>query len=661
MTGTAPSTTDPGPAWDPEYPRPQLTRPRWTDLGGPWGFAHDDGDVGLDDRWYEPEQAALFDRTIQVPYPPESPASGIGDTGFHPVVWYRRTFRTHETGLRPGERLLLHFGAVDHRAQVWVDGRLVAHHEGGHTPFSADVTALVTRPAGHGPDGGQDGEHVVVVRAEDPPRDLTQPRGKQDWQREPHAIWYERTTGIWQPVWLEPVPAVRVTGLRWTPDTDRAVLRLRVTLAGLGHATGSTPPPGAAGLRVRVRLSLHGELLADDTYAVTGPVVQRDIALDAFRMTQDRRNYLWSPRHPNLVEATVTVLRDGPDGAATEPLDEVGSYTGLRSVSVSAGRFVLNGRPFPLRLVLAQNYWPQSHLAAPDAHALRREVELVKELGFNGVRIHQKVEDPRFLAWCDRLGVLAWGELPSPLDFDPETVRRVTTEWLEVLDRDASSPALVAWVPFNESWGVPNLEHVEAQRNAVRALYHLTKATDPTRLVIGNDGWEHLVSDVFGVHDYSASGAVLVERYGSHEALERTLAQVQPYYRRLMLGGDARVDQPLMITEFGGTTYDPRSQQFWNGYGAVSSAEQLLERFDDLVGALLSSPVVAGYCWTQLTDTAQERNGLLSEDRVPKVDPARIAEVNRRPSAAVPADAIAEIQIVHRAQTEEGRADGVPR
>ncbi len=601
------------------HPRPQLVRDRWVDLCGQWQFAYDDGDAGLDERWQE--RADVFDRTIEVPFPPESPASGIGDPAFHPVVWYRRTFRAPH---RPSERLLLHFGAVDYRASVWVDGVLVTTHEGGHTPFSVDITNAL----------GAAEDHVLTVRAEDPPADMTQPRGKQGWLPRPHKVWYERTTGIWQPVWLEPVPEVHVTALRWTPDLDANLVHVRVALAG------SRP-----GLRVRVRLDLHDQCLADDTYAVgAAAVVERDITLDAVQIHHHRRTFLWSPAHPNLVTATVTVL----EGDVV--VDEVESYLGLRSVSTAAGRFLLNGRPFFLRMVLAQNYWPESHLAAPGPDALRREVEIVKELGFNAVRIHQKIEDPRFLYWCDALGVVAWGEMPSALQYGSETVRRLVGEWLEVLERDASSPALVAWVPFNESWGVSNLRTDQAQQHAVRALYSLTKAIDPTRLVVGNDGWEHIVSDILSVHDYSGEGDVLRERYGSAEAVERTLRSVQPYYRTLLLPEFEAGSEPLMVTEFGGLTYDPESQDFWNGYGAVSSPEELLKRYADLVTALLDSPVVAGFCYTQLTDTAQERNGLLRADRTPKLPLEDIAPVNRRPAAAVPADAIDEIQHVHDAR-----------
>jgi hypothetical protein len=612
------------------HPRPQMTRTDWTDLSGPWDFAYDDADVGVDRRWYERND--VFDRVIEVPFPPESPASGIGNRDFHPVVWYRRPFSVSPL---TGRRLLLHFGAVDYRASVWVNGRLVATHEGGHTPFSADVTAVLD----------EDGTNVLTVRAEDAPADMTQPRGKQDWLERPHSIFHERTTGIWQPVWLEPVPATHIASVRWSPDLLRGTLRLRVVI------DGPVPP----GLRLAVGLSLHGRPLTDDSFAVAAPVVQRDLPLDPGAITYHRSSYLWSPEHPNLVEAAVSLRQN--DGHV---LDEVASYVGLRSVACSGPRFVLNSRPYFLRLVLAQNYWPQSHLAAPTPQALREEVEWVKRLGFNGVRIHQKIEDPRFLYWCDRLGVLAWGEMPSAQSFDPVTISRLTREWLEVLERDASVPSLVTWVPFNESWGVPHLEVDPTHRDAVRALFHLTRAIDPTRPVIGNDGWEHLVSDIFGVHDYSSSGDVLRQRYGSAEALLHTLAKIQPYYKSLMLSDRVDTDVPLMVTEFGGITFDPDSQDFWNGYGAVHDAAELLDRYTDLVTALLDSPVVTGFCYTQLTDTAQERNGLLDEHRKPKVDPAAIRAVNRRPSAAVPADAIAEIQIVHAARRRLPGLEGGP-
>jgi len=596
------------------HPRPQLTRPRWTDLGGEWGFAYDDEGQGIDEGW--PERADPYTRFIQVPFPPESSASGVGDTSFHPIVWYRRAF--DDPRANEGERLLLHCGAVDYRAQVWVNGRLVATHEGGHTPFSADITPALR------PDGAQ----VVVIRAEDPPEDLAQPRGKQDWQEKPHRIWYDRTTGIWQPVWLEPVAPVHVAKLRWTPDLDRGLVGLAVTLSR----------PGDAALRVRVRLQLHAHVLADDTYLVQGGSVQRDIALDPGAMRMSGERVLWTPKTPNLVDATITVLDD--EGV----VDEARSYVGLRSVGVANGRFMLNGRPYYLRLALEQGYWPESHLAAPSDAALRREVELAKELGFNGVRIHQKVEDPRFLYWCDRLGLVVWGEMANAYVFSPTAVARLTREWLEALERDYNHPCIVAWVPLNESWGVPNLAGDPAQRTYVQGLYYLTKTLDPTRPAIGNDGWEHLVGDIYGIHDYAFEGAALRERYGSVEAVERTLREVQPHHHAVTLPGYRRAGEPIMLTEFGGISLRPAEEEAWFGYATVTSREQFLAKYREIVEAVLDSPAIAGFCYTQLTDTQQETNGLLTADRRPKVDSAAISAITRRPTAAMPGDVIKQIQ-----------------
>jgi Glycosyl hydrolases family 2, TIM barrel domain/Glycosyl hydrolases family 2 len=393
---------------------------------------------------------------------------------------------------------------------------------------------------------------------------------------------------------------------------------------------------GRAGLRLRVRLSQHGEVLADDTYAVAHGEVQRTITLVENDMSLGHSDLLWSPEHPHLIDATLTLL-DGD-----EVVDEVSSYTALRDVRVSGGRLLLNGRPYYLRLVLAQNFWPETHLAAPDDDTLRREVELVKALGFNGVRLHQKVEDPRFLAWCDRLGLLVWAEMPSAYEFATQTVERLTREWLEVLDRDVSHPCVIAWVPVNESWGVPALERSPQQEALVRSLYHLTKAIDPTRLVVGNDGWEQPVTDLVTVHDYVSSGAVLRERYGDRAALEHTLAHTQPGYRVVLLPGSPRDDTPVIISEMGGINLDLEGQDSWRGYGQVATPEQLLAGYEDLVGALLASPAVIGFCWTQLTDTQQEKNGLLTADRRPKVPLEQVHAITTRLSAAVPGDAISE-------------------
>jgi beta-galactosidase/beta-glucuronidase len=562
-----------------------------------WGVAYDDAGCGLDEGWQQ--RADVFTRTIQVPFPPESPLSGVGDTAFHPIVWYRRTLRVADEDA--GRRLLLHCGAVDYRAQVWVNGQLVATHEGGQTPFSADITMALR----------QGEEQVIVIRAEDAPLDLAQPRGKQDWHEEPHAIWYQRTTGIWQSVWLESVGSTHITHVRWTPEVEQGFLKLFVHLK---HHYDVAP------LHMRVQLNLHGRVLADDTYMVIGTEVERQIAFDRAGV-MDEDDLLWSPEHPNLIGATLALL------AGDEVIDEVQSYCGLRSIGSDERNFLLNGRPYYLRFTLEQGYWPQSHLAAPGDEALRREVELTKELGFNGVRIHQKVEDPRFLYWCDRLGLLVWGEMANAYVFSPLAIERLTREWLEVLARDYNHPCIVAWVPINESWGVSNLAHDQAQRHYVQALYHLTRAFDPARLVLGNEGFEHSVSDIYGIHDYSFEGATLRERYGSKEAVLRTLQEVQSGGRALMLPGYEYTKGPLMLTEFGGISLPPESGAQWYGYGTVADKEAFLSKYRELVEAILDSPDIAGFCYTQLTDTGQETNGLLTAEREAKFDPAAIREI----------------------------------
>jgi beta-galactosidase/beta-glucuronidase len=609
------------------HPRPQLVREDWADLCGQWMFAYDDDDRGVGEAWFSGGEP--WDRTITVPFPPESKLSGVHDTTSRTIVWYRRTL---EVPPLDGDRLVLHFGAVDYSARVWVDGTLVGEHEGGHTPFSFDVTDALVRGT----------EHVVVVRAEDRVDDVTQPRGKQDWLPEPHAIWYHRTTGIWQPVWTERVPATHLTQVHWTPDVAAASVRLEADLSAL--------PEEAHHLRVRLRFG--DELLAEQTALLTGRHGRFDVAVPALRHGQYQARLMWSPEAPHLVDAELEVL-----DASGRAVDTVRSYFGIRSVRIEDGRFVLNGHPYFLRLALNQGYWPESHLAAPSEDALRREVELAKALGFNGVRIHQKVEDPRFLYWCDRLGLLVWDEMPSAYEFAPAAVERVVREWMEVVRRDRSHPSVVAWVPLNESWGVWHISEDEQQQHHATALYHLTHALDATRPVISNDGWEHTESDIWGVHDYSAFGDSLRRRYADSEAVDRALSDRRPGRRRVVLGDRVDRGQPVVLTEFGGLSFVPEAGQNWFGYATVSSPEELEERLRDLVGAVLDNPELAGFCYTQLADTEQERNGLLTQEREPKLPTETVRQILCRPAAAVPSELIDANRRVARSATERRSAE----
>lgn len=580
---------------DSQHPNPQLERPHWRDLGGAWRFAFDD-----EARFTRPEQVN-FDREILVPYAPESPRSGIGDQGYHHAVWYRTAVRLTPQELEAGG-LLLHFGAVDYRATVWVNGERVAEHTGGHTPFYADVT-----------DALGDGDALeIVVRAEDDPHDLAKPRGKQDWQLEPHSIWYPRTTGIWQPVWLEAVPLTRIAKLRWTPSVSEWSLRLEAEFAG----------PLLPDLSLRVWLRVGEEVLAEDRYAVSSPYLVRTLALPDPGIDDLRDELLWSPEHPQLIDAELELLQ----GDAV--LDRVSSYTAMRSVRLEGRRFLLNERPYYLRMVLDQGYWPEGLMSASDEE-LRRDVELTRRLGFNGARKHQKLENPRWLYWCDRIGLLVWDEMPSAYTFAPEAMGRLTQEWLEAIERDYSHPCVVGWVPFNESWGVPDLPTQAAQRDFVRGLYHLTRAKDPTRPVSANDGWEQPVSDVLAIHDYTPDPEVILQRYGDLEALEKAIGAFRPGGRRLVLEGFGWREKPALLSEFGGIAF---SQGDGWGYSRAQNAEGFLEHYSALLEAVHRSEGLAGFCYTQLTDTFQEKNGLLYADRTPKADLTRLCRATRGPA-----------------------------
>ncbi len=581
-----------------DHPTPQLQRARWRSLDGRWDFAYDDAA-----RFAEPGDV-VFDRVITVPFPPESTASGIGDTGFHPRCWYRRVVE-----LDAAERagcLLLHFGAVDYRARVWANGQLVAHHAGGHTPFSAEVARLV----------GASGRLEIIVAAEDDPTDLAQPRGKQDWLEEPHEIWYPRTTGIWQTVWLEPVPACRLRRVAWTPHLEHWEMGVSIDVAG----------PVAAGTTVHVRLTHAGQVLADDRYSTAGRELVRRIAFTDPGIDDFRNQLLWSPSQPTLIEAEIEIWQDGAI------VDAVWSYTALRTVGVQGDRFTLNGRPYFLKMVLDQGYWPDTLLAPPSVAALRRDVELARELGFNGVRKHQKLEDPRWLYFCDLLGLLVWAEMPSPYRFTPLAVTRLVAEWTAAVERDASHPCVCAWVPLNESWGVPDLPTNPAHRDYVRALYFLTKTLDPTRPVVGNDGWENVATDIVTIHDYASNPLVLRERYATPESVEGVLQRQQPGGRPLVVPGFTAAQHPVILSEFGGISLRVEvagaPRESW-GYSTARTAEDLAVAYEGVLRALHACRGIAGFCYTQLTDTFQETNGLLTAAREPKFDVARIAAATR--------------------------------
>jgi beta-galactosidase/beta-glucuronidase len=572
----------------PEYPQPQFERAEWLNLNGAWEFEFDDDNRGLDERW---ASGKPFGRSILVPFCFESKLSGVGDRTFHPRAWYRRRFSIPESW--GDRRVLLTFGAVDYKATVWVNGEFAGEHEGGHTPFRFDITHLAHREA----------ENVITVRIEDPPDDRYLPRGKQHWSEKSASIFYTRTSGIWQTVWIEPVGQSYLDRVKIDANMDGAV----TFSARLGNPDGD--------LQFYATVRHEGKVLASSMGVAMGPVAMASAVI--------RDACQWSPDSPTLYDVTFELKSGG------EVLDRVQSYFGFRNISVQDGKVLLNGNPIYLKMVLDQGYWPDSNITPPSDEAIQEDIRLTKKMGFNGARKHQKVEDPRYYYWADRMGLLVSAEMANAYMFDETYVSRITREWTDAVMRDYNHPSIIIWVPLNESWGVPNVADPRQQAH-IRAMYHLTKSLDPTRLVIDNDGWEHTeATDLFAFHDYTRTGEQLYERFKS---IPSESVPIPLYGKMYLAPGNKYNGSPLFLSEFGGVAYIPRDEDVpdnsWGYSGIEPSEKAAIERIRDLYIAIAKLPRIVGICYTQLCDVEQEINGILTYDRQPKFDLDDIRSIN---------------------------------
>jgi beta-galactosidase/beta-glucuronidase len=476
-----------------------------------------------------------------------------------------------------------------------VNGEHVAMHEGGHTPFFVDITDVL-----------QPGGNVIVLKAEDFSLNLSLPRGKQYWQPKSQGIFYTRTTGIWQSVWMEAVETTYLEKVKMTPNIDKGELEIHSFVSG--HSKEDH-------IELKVEVSFKGQPITEDVYGMKEQEEVRTVVLQSY--AGFRRCHLWSPEAPNLYDIKFTLTKNG------HKIDEVTSYFGMRKVSVENGRLMLNNRFYYMRLVLDQGYFPEGNLTPPSDDAIKKDVELTKEMGFNGARKHQKLEDPRYHYWCDKLGLLVWSEAANAYQYSQEYVRRFTMEWQESIDRDYNHPCIVAWVPLNESWGVWNIKDDEFQQQHALAMYHLTRSLDKTRLVVSNDGWEHVRTDLCTIHDYEPSQQVLEDRYRTAES---SVHSIKPHSKPCFVGGMSYEGQPILVSEFGGISFKKSEWDGW-GYSGAENDEDFLKKLKAVVEPMQTSPVIQGFCYTQLTDVEQEINGLLTYDRTPKVPLEQIREI----------------------------------
>lgn len=570
------------------HPRPNFERTHWISLNGQWEFEFDDQQIGEQQQWFGKE----LSRQIVVPFCYQSQASGIHDRTYHPHMWYRKKITLAAEDLNG--KILLHFGAVDYQCKVWINGSCAGTHRGGHVSFCFDIAPYCKK-----------GDNWIAVQVTDL-ADCTQPRGKQNWQQEPFGCWYTPTSGIWQNVWIEFVGKAYVERCLITPDLDthRAYFDIRLD---------SVP---VKPLQLEVSVSFNEKPVSTVQIVVTGQRQRLDICVNPENSVDDI--HTWSPDHPNLYWVRL-VLKDGD-----EELDDVRTYFGMRKISVQNGKILLNNRPLYQKLILDQGYWPDTLLTPPSEEALRKDLELVKAFGFNGVRKHQKFEDPRFHWLADTMGLLVWGELPSAYEFSVDEMRNVIDELHDGILRDFNHPCIITWVPLNESWGVRDIFISESQQHFAKALYQYIKALDPSRLISGNDGWEQVESDICAVHDYAADGEDLSHKWNDIPNLLKGAAGSRSIYAQ----GYRYDGEPIIVTEFGGFAFAQESVDGHWGYNhGVENEDAFVARFASLVTAIEGNPDIQGFCFTQLTDVEQEVNGLMSPDRKPKVSVEKIRNI----------------------------------
>lgn len=585
------------------YPRPDFVRShcQWESLTKPWSFCFDDQDIGRRGSWHLKGLPKDIIRDVNVPFVFQTAASGINDQSSHQVVWYETSVSDNRS-TKNGFRNILKFGAVDYEAEVWVDGIAVGFHRGGHVPFDLDITdALNGKTAAK-----------LVVRVWDAATDLTQPRGKQYWGPKPESIFYTPSTGIWQQVGIEVVPSVRISdsshgtvitsndiesgdlhaeiAVSGCPRNAACAIKIVASLANVEVATSESTKidieKAIAKIKVNLRLTEDKMRDLDDEFKKAHPPSDGSIWRDGLAV--------WSPEHPVLYSLAIKLTNE-----SGEIMDEIRTYTGMRSLSWSTGdgTFRLNDQPYFHALVLDQGYWPETGMTPPTSNSCKEDIQLAKNMGFNGCRKHQKVESPEFLYWADHLGFLVWGEMANGYEFSRQYIDRFDDEWVQSVKRDINHPCIVAWTPINETWGYGALKDSEAEQNHIRSLYYMTKTLDSTRPINDNCGWEHVQTDLSTFHDY-ADGSALRKVCENHEGI------FSAHGGRDMFVGGAKHKEgaPILCTEFGGVNIKPKEGDIegaW-GYTTASDATDLLARVKDLMLGIVEGGHICGFVYTQL-------------------------------------------------------------
>ena len=572
----------------PEHPNPQWERKNWKNLNGKWQFEIDHCASG---EFRELWKAESLSGEINVPFCPESELSGVGYKDFMLAVWYRKNLTFTEDELR-GNRVILHFGGADFETKLWVNGKQIGlPHVGGCASFEFDVTGALVP-----------GNNAVTVLCKDDTRSPRQAGGKQSMRYESHRCYYTRTTGIWQTVWYEIVPESYVKYAKIIPDLENVSVTLDCELCGKGDLSAEVFYEGKkVGQAAKKNLSVTGQL---------------EIKLS--------EKHVWELGHGRLYDL---IIRFGKD--------EVKSYFGLRSVAMDGMKFLLNGKSVFQRLVLDQGFYPDGIWTAPTEEALVKDIQCGFDAGFNGARLHQKVFEPRYLYHADRMGYMVWGEYAS-WGIDHSDISNLSTflpDWLASVRRDFNHPSIVGWCPFNETWDYGD-QHKFQNNEFLRIVYEQTKILDPTRICIDTSGNYHVVTDIFDVHNYEQNPEKFKADYDKMftEGVLTDRWNARQTYK----------GEPVFMSEYGGiginlvnNDYETgRRKTAWSYGKSCFSYEEFYERYKGLTHAIIDNPCFMGFCYTQLTDVEQEKNGLFNyEDRTPKFDMEIISAINKKKAA----------------------------
>lgn len=572
-----------------EYPNPQFERKNWINLNGVWRFAFDFGKSGMERNMFRSDAGKYYDRSINVPFCPESRLSGIEYKDFINAVWYQRDIILTDTQLTG--RTWIHFGAVDYETHVFVNDTEVGKHTGGFSSFAFDITDNVRK-----------GENTITVYAVDEVRSSTQPRGKQAETYQPTGCDYTRTTGIWQTVWLEFVPENYIEDIKYYPDIKNKCFHIDCRVHGKGI--------------LNIKAFYEGKICGNTKSVVSGNDNRLRLDLDEL--------HLWECGNGRLYDIVFEYNSNGK-------CDYIKSYCGMRQVEIEGYKFLLNGKCIFQRMVLDQGFYRNGIYTAPTDEALLEDIRLSKALGFNGARLHQKIFEPRFLYHCDREGYLVWGEHGSwGLDLsDPAAFLNFMPEWMEAVNRDFNHPSIIGWCPFNETW---DYDGKKQNDRILEIIYRLTKMLDSTRPCIDTSGNFHVMTDIYDLHNYRQDVKAFSDCY--REFPDDTQKMEEHATRQRY-----KIRQPLFISEYGGIKWNTalEYENAW-GYGEEPKTEnEFIARYKGLTESLLNHPYIMGFCYTQLYDVEQETNGLYDYDRNPKFNVKEIYQINSA-QAAIEAD-----------------------